>query len=83
MKRYLHKVVNAKYSPLLYLMIVVSVGTGWDAAKSINLRLLKGLAEDELNALAVDFVTEYLGTRHINEAFKLIAATKAKVWPLY
>ena len=75
--RYLHKTVNAKYSPLLYFLIIVGVGTGWDAAKSINLRLLKGMTEDKLNSLAVDFVSEYLGDRRINKTFELVGQARS------
>ena len=68
LRRVIYYLVNHKLSPLRYALIALSVYSGRDLHKKIAVRLLKGISEIEIDALARVFVRNYLNSRKIVEA---------------
>ncbi|MCC6453061.1 MAG: haloacid dehalogenase-like hydrolase [Acidobacteria bacterium] len=71
-KRALYSFLNSKALPIRYLLILISVATGWDAPKAINLRFLRGMTADRMEGLADRFVDQFLKERIIAETNDLL-----------
>jgi len=71
-KRALFSFLNSKSLPIRYLLILISVATGWDAPKAINLRFLRGMTADQMEVLADRFVNQFLKERKIAETNDLL-----------
>lgn len=69
--------IFGKFSPLRYALIVSSIITGWDFARSIALRFLRGLSSDEMDNLADRFVTSFLVNAEITETQNLLNELRA------
>lgn len=70
----LHKFVfflfNGKVSPFRYLLIVVSIISGFDALRKINVYLLRDRTREQLTLLANEFVSAVLEDRRIIETHR-------------
>jgi phosphoserine phosphatase len=67
-----HKLANSRRSPFRYFFLAVSLATGFDVHKSINLRFLRGFTRVELEQLAEGFVCDFLDRRPVDQTHALL-----------
>ncbi len=72
LKKLTYLILNSKISPLRYFLILISIRTGWDALKKLNIYLLKGMSSVQISAVSARFVSEFLQDRKIVQTHRLI-----------
>ena len=77
-RSYLDSVLTSQYSPLRYLLIAMSVFTGWDYLRKFKIGMLKGYSRKELDMLASEFVVQFLDNRKIDVTHSLINEFKKR-----
>lgn len=75
-KKALFAFTNHRFSPLRYMLIAVGVFTGWDVLKKLNVAMLSGASEREVDETAAAFVAEFLQGRKIKQTHDLIRACR-------